>query len=60
MSTSSIPLRALGKDGPEVPALGVGLLAMSGGYGEIPSDEERFKFLDRAVELGATFWDSAE
>lgn len=58
--SASFSFRILGKDGPEVPALGLGLLAMSGGYGEIPSDEERFKFLDRAVDLGATFWNSAE
>lgn len=61
MSTSSMPLHRLGKDGPLVPALGFGLMGMSGhAYGKSPSDEERFALLDRAVELGATFWDSAE
>jgi aryl-alcohol dehydrogenase-like predicted oxidoreductase len=29
-------------------------------YGTVASDEERFKVLDRAYELGATFWDSSE
>lgn len=29
-------------------------------YGTFGSDEERFKVLDRAVELGATNWDSAD
>jgi aryl-alcohol dehydrogenase-like predicted oxidoreductase len=60
MSIKSVPLRKLGKNGPSVPALGFGLMGMSFAYGTIPSDEERFKVLDRAVELGATFWDSAE
>ena len=29
-------------------------------YGPVPSDEERFKVLDRAHELGARHWDSSE
>jgi aryl-alcohol dehydrogenase-like predicted oxidoreductase len=54
-------LYTLGKDGPQVPALGFGLMSMSyAPYGSIPSDEERFALLDRAVELGATFWDTSE
>lgn len=60
MSDHSIPLRRLGKDGPTVPALGCGLGGLSLGYGTPPGDEERFQVLDRALELGDTFWDSAE
>jgi hypothetical protein len=60
MSGQSVPLRRLGKNGPSVPALGFGLMGMSFAYGTLLSDEERFKVLDRAVELGATFWDTAE
>jgi aryl-alcohol dehydrogenase-like predicted oxidoreductase len=56
-----IPLHALGKDGPKIPAMGFGLMSMSYiPYGSVPSDEERFALLDRAVELTATFWDTSE
>jgi hypothetical protein len=29
-------------------------------YGKLLSDEERFKVLDRTLELGETFWDSTD
>jgi aryl-alcohol dehydrogenase-like predicted oxidoreductase len=58
---SSNKLHQLGKNGPLVPSLGFGLMGMSTPhYGAIPGDEERFALLDRAVEIGATFWDTAE
>lgn len=57
---SPIPLKPLGKNGPLVPQLGFGLMGLSAFYGETLPDEERFKVLDRAYELGCTFWDSAE
>jgi aryl-alcohol dehydrogenase-like predicted oxidoreductase len=60
MSEKVILKHRLGKDGPLVPAIGFGLLPLSIAYGTIPSDEERFKILDRAFEIGSTFWDSAE
>jgi aryl-alcohol dehydrogenase-like predicted oxidoreductase len=60
MATQSTPLRQLGKDGPSVSPMGFGLMVLSGGYGKPPSDEERFKILDRAYELGIRFWDTAE
>jgi aryl-alcohol dehydrogenase-like predicted oxidoreductase len=57
---ATVPHRTLGKAGPSIPALGLGLMGMSAFYGQAPSDEERFAVLNRAVELGATHWDSSE
>lgn len=58
---SSIPRRRLGRNGPLVPAMGFGLMMVSDhGYGAKPEDESIHALLDRAVELGATFWDSSE
>lgn len=51
----------LGKNGPLVQQLGLGLMGLSyDTYGAIASDEERFVFLDRAYELGIRNFDSAE
>lgn len=61
MPAKPVPLRTLGKDGPSVPAQGFGLMGLSGMiYGSAPSYEERLEVLDRAVELGNTFWDTAK
>lgn len=57
---SSIPTRQLGKAGPKIPAMGLGLMGLSIAYGSVDSDEARFQLLDRAHELGSTFWDSAD
>ncbi|KAI1081159.1 Aldo/keto reductase-like protein [Whalleya microplaca] len=54
-----LPTRQLGKAGPQIPSLGFGMMGLSVAYGKAPSDEERFKVLERAWELGATFWDTA-
>ncbi|MCJ1475229.1 hypothetical protein MMC13_003890 [Lambiella insularis] len=55
-----LPQRQLGKNGPLVTELGFGAMGLSSFYGKIGSDEERFKILDRAYELGELFWDSAD
>ncbi|CAF4233342.1 unnamed protein product, partial [Adineta steineri] len=54
------PTRQLGKNGPQVSAIGFGAMGLSAFYGKPASDEERFKILDRAIELGCTFFDSAD
>ncbi len=51
--------RKLGRDGPEVSALGLGCMGMSGNYGGRDDDEARAT-LDRAVEIGVTFLDTAD
>ena len=61
MLPSLVPQRRLGEHGPFVSAIGLGQMAMTHAvYGPDPSDEERFALLDRALELGVTFWDSSE
>ncbi|KAL2073838.1 hypothetical protein VTL71DRAFT_11164 [Oculimacula yallundae] len=55
-----LPTRKLGKNGPQIPALGFGLMGLSLAYGKVESDAQRLKVLDRAYELGETFWDSSD
>ena len=51
--------RKLGRNGLEVSAIGLGCMGMSQSYGA--SDEtESIATLNRAVELGVTFFDTAE
>lgn len=58
---ATLPTRPLGKDGPEVSAIGLGLMGLSAYYSNAPNpDEERFQLLDRAVDLGCTLWDTAD
>ena len=40
-------------------ALGLGCMGMSDGYG-VPDEAEALRTLDRALELGVTFWDTAD
>lgn len=54
---SSLPTHPLGKNGPVIPAMGFGCMGLSAYYTANPAPyEERFKVLDRAAELGETFW----
>lgn len=55
-STSQVPTRPLGKDGPHVSRLGLGLMSLSGVYGVPASDDERLDFLDQVFERGERFW----
>lgn len=56
----SIPNRRLGRDGPEVPAVGLGLMSIGGIYGSAGSLEEKLAFLDHAHAVGQRFWDTAD
>src|SRR2546423_827268 len=54
--------RKLGSSGLEVSALGLGCMTMSHGYGtpEERDDKESIATIHRAIELGVTFFDTAE
>ena len=51
--------RKLGKQGLEVSALGLGCMGMSQSYGAA-DEKESLATIDRAIELGVTFFDTAE
>ena len=55
-----MPTRQLGKNGPQVSAIGYGAMGLSAFYGTPGSDEDRFKVLDRVLELESTYIDSAD
>lgn len=60
MSTTKVPTRKLGKNGPEVSALGYGCMGLSSFYGKPRPDDERLALLDHIYESGETHWDSAD
>jgi aryl-alcohol dehydrogenase-like predicted oxidoreductase len=51
--------RTLGRQGLTVSALGLGCMGMSHAYGT-PDDDESVATIERALELGVTFFDTAE
>ena len=51
--------RALGRQGLEVFALGLGCMGMSQSYG-VPDDTESIATIHRAIDLGVTLFDTAE
>jgi len=52
--------RKLGTQGLEVGAIGLGCMGLTAVYGPGPSEADALKVLARAVELGVTFFDTAE
>ncbi len=52
--------RKLGKSGLEVSALGLGCMGMSIAYGPPADKKKMIAFIGKAVELGVTFFDTAE
>src|SRR5467141_873845 len=52
--------RKLGKTNLEVSAIGLGCMGMSFGYGPPKDKQEMIALLRKAVELGVTFFDTAE
>src|ERR1700733_2241004 len=55
----TMQLRSLGTQGLRVSAIGLGCMGMSQSYGT-PDDVESAATLDRAIELGCLFFDTAE
>jgi len=51
--------RRLGKNGPMISAIGLGCMGMSYAYGK-PDERESLATLDRALELGINFLDTAD
>jgi aryl-alcohol dehydrogenase-like predicted oxidoreductase len=49
----------LGTQGLEVPAIGLGCMGMSEFYGP-SSEDQNLRVLERALEIGCTFWDTSD
>ncbi|KAH6639464.1 aldo/keto reductase-like protein [Boeremia exigua] len=56
----SLPTAQLGRNGPQVNRLGLGLMGLSSFYGASKPDEERLEVLTQAHALGERFWDSSD
>jgi aryl-alcohol dehydrogenase-like predicted oxidoreductase len=52
--------RVLGNSGLEVSALGLGCMGLTFGYGPATNEADAVKLIQKAVELGVTFFDTAE
>jgi aryl-alcohol dehydrogenase-like predicted oxidoreductase len=55
----TLPARALGRTGPTVSAQGLGCMGMSFAYGT-PDHDEAVATIERALDLGVTFFDTAD
>ncbi|CAB4474732.1 unnamed protein product [Rhizophagus irregularis] len=54
-----VQLREIGKTGVKIPAIGLGCMETSAIYGTSDSTES-LKVLNRAIEIGCTFWDTSD
>ncbi len=60
MKELAMKKRKLGKSDLEVSAIGLGCMGMSYGYGPAPDKKDMISLIRKAVELGVTFFDTAE
>ncbi len=52
--------RTLGSNGPEVSAIGLGCMSMTGGYSDKPDRQEMISVIRTAADRSVTFFDTAE
>lgn len=52
--------RILGKSGLEVSELGLGCMGLTFGYGPATSEKDAIELIQKAYDLGVTFFDTAE
>jgi len=52
--------RILGKSGLKVSEMGLGCMGITYGYGPATEDKQAIEFIQKAYELGITFFDTAE
>ena len=57
---STMEKRTLGKGGLEVSAIGLGCMGMSFGFGPAADKKEMIALIHKAIELGVSFFDTAE
>ena len=56
----NIQKRKLGNNGPEVSAIGLGCMGMTGVYGQPADRQEMIRLIHGAGERGVTLFDTAE
>ncbi|ETI23801.1 hypothetical protein G647_05607 [Cladophialophora carrionii CBS 160.54] len=56
----STPTRTLGRNGPQVTAVGFGAMSIGGAYGQKDTEADKLAVLDRAHAVGEWFWDTAD
>jgi len=56
----TLPTRSLGRNGPQVSALGLGCMGMSAFYGDRPDEAASIVLIHQALDWGVTLFDTAD